>query len=155
MTHRKPLLAADRVREVLTYDPETGLFVRPNGETLPNTPLARIRLGEHGAYRANRLAWLYMTGEWPPRSVSYRDNDPANLRWANLRLASAKQTAHGRKARNKLGIKGVRETPNGNYRASIHANGRTLNLGTFTTKGAAAEAYATAARLHFADFARP
>lgn len=52
-----------------------------------------------------------MTGEWPPRSVSYRDNDPANLRWANLRLASPRQTAHSRKARNKLGVKGVREAP--------------------------------------------
>ncbi|MDA9529250.1 hypothetical protein ACM42_12640 [Bradyrhizobium sp. CCBAU 25338] len=95
-----------------------------------------------------------MTGEWPPRSVSYRDNDPANLRWANLRLASPKQTAYGRKARNKLGIKGVRETPNGNFRASIHVNDRTLNLGTFTTKEAAAKAYATAAQEHFGEFAR-
>ncbi|QOZ76712.1 hypothetical protein XH83_15385 [Bradyrhizobium sp. CCBAU 53351] len=155
MTHRKPQLAADRLRQLIVYDPATGLIKRPTGETLPNTWAARVRLGEHGVYRANRLVWLYMTGEWPPRSVSYRDNDPANLRWANLRLASPKQTAYGRKARNKLGIKGVRETPNGNYRASIYVNDRTLNLGTFTTKEAAAEAYATAARKHFGEFARP
>ena len=155
MTCGKPQLAADRLRELIVYDPATGLISRPTGETLLNTPGARIRLGTHGVYRANRLVWLYMTGEWPPRSVSYRDNDPANLRWANLRLASPKQTAFGRKARNKLGVKGIRETPNGNYRASIHVNDRTLNLGTFTTKEAAAEAYANAARKHFGEFARP
>jgi hypothetical protein len=148
------MITAERLRQLIVYDPSTGLITRPNGETLPNTPLARIRLGEYGAYRANRLAWLYMTGEWPARSVSYRDNDPANLRWVNLRLASPRQTAHGRKARNKLGVKGVRETPNGNFRASIHVNGRTLSLGTFTTKEGAVEAYATAARKHFGEFAR-
>ncbi|MGY4332783.1 hypothetical protein ACVWWG_007200 [Bradyrhizobium sp. LB7.2] len=156
MTHRKPQLAADRLREVLTYDPMTGTFTRAGkivGSARSHDGLVYMKI-DYRSYLASRLAWLYMTGEWPPRNVSYRDNDPANLRWANLRLASPKQTAQGRKARNKLGIKGVRETPNGNYRASIHVNDHTLNLGTFTTKVAAAEAYAIAARQHFGEFAR-
>lgn len=156
MTHRKPQLAADRLCEVLTYDPATGTFTR-NGRVVgcaDRQGLARITVDYRG-YLASRLAWLYMTGNWPPRKVSYRDHDPTNLRWENLRLASPRQVSHGIKARNKLGIKGVRETPNGNYRASIYVNDRALNLGTFTTKEAAAEAYATAARQHFGEFARP
>ncbi|SFH83618.1 HNH endonuclease [Bradyrhizobium sp. cf659] len=157
MTHQKPQLAADRLREILTYDPASGVFIRDGkavGWARPSDRLVYITV-DYRSYLASRLAWLYMTDEWPPRSVSYRDKDPANLRWGNLRLASPKQTAYGRTARNKLGIKGIRETPNGNFRASIHVNDRTLNLGTFTTKEAAAEAYATAAREHFGEFARP
>ncbi|WP_375763081.1 HNH endonuclease [Bradyrhizobium sp. Pha-3] len=109
--------------------------------------------GRH--YLAHRLAWLYMKGDWPPRCVSFRNGDRSDVSWQNLRLASPRQTAQGRKTRNKLGVKGVTLKPCGNYAAQIAVNHRRLHLGTFTTLEAAAEAYANAAREHFGEFARP
>jgi hypothetical protein len=40
-------------------------------------------------YRADHLAWLYMTGTWPPGEIEHIDGDNSNDRWANLRLAPA------------------------------------------------------------------
>ncbi|SFK04727.1 HNH endonuclease [Bradyrhizobium sp. Gha] len=149
------MITAERLRQLVVYDPATGTFTRDGkrvGSTNPDGYLV-IRL-DGRTYLAHRLAWLYMKGEWPQRSVSFRDHDRANLRWTNLRLASPRQTACSRKASNKLGVKGVRAAANGNFRASIYVDQRHVNLGTFATVEAAGEAYAIAARVHFGEFAR-
>lgn len=36
---------------------------------------------------ATRVAWCYMTGTWPERSVVFIDGDRTNYAWSNLRLA--------------------------------------------------------------------
>jgi len=149
------MITAERLRQLLTYDPVTGAFMRGDqlAGGLDRQGYWRIKIDGRD-YAAHRLAWLYMTGKWPSRSVSFRNDNRADVRWRNLRLASPKQTAQRRKARNKLGIKGVRITPRGNYRARIRVNGRDLNLGTFATEDEAGEVYAAAARQHFGEFAR-
>jgi len=150
------MLTADRLKEVIHYDPDTGVFTR-DGEVAGGLNCERgywcITI-DYVSYLAHRLAVLYMTGEMPKFGVSHRNYNRADNRWSNLRSATKRQTAHNRKASNKLGIKGVRMTPQGSYRAGIYVNKRHLNLGTFSTAEAASDAYASAALLHFGEFAR-
>lgn len=149
------LITAARLRQQVVYDPATGTFTRGGKRVgAPNVDGYIVLRLDGRTYLAHRLAWLYMTGTWPQRGVSFRDHDRANLRWENLRLASVRQTAQGRKVRNKLGVKGVRLTPQGNYRARIFVDGRTLHLGVYTKLEDAELAYAIAARMHFGEFAR-
>ncbi|MGY3575286.1 HNH endonuclease [Bradyrhizobium sp. USDA 4504] len=147
-------LTARRLRAVLDYDPIAGTFTRDGKVAGSICPQGYLRIKIDGRdYSGHRLAWLYMTGEWPARGVSFWSDDRSDVTWANLRLASSRQTARGRKASNKLGVKGVRLSANGNYRASIFVDGRHVNLGTYSTLEAAGDARADAEREHFGEFA--
>src|SRR4029434_9631151 len=96
------MLTAERLREVLTYDPESGLFlwnittsnrVRA-GDIAGNTEnhYGYRRIGIDGKlYRGARLAWLYMKGEWPPGRVDHKNRNRIDDRWENLRLCTHAQ----------------------------------------------------------------
>src|SRR2546429_357861 len=95
-------LTAERLRELLSYDPETGVFTRRIatfghsrgevvGSTAPNG-WNKIKL-EGGSYRASRLAFLYMTGRWPTPQVDHVNRVRGDERWANLREVTTKQQA--------------------------------------------------------------
>lgn len=161
------MLTAMRLREILRYDPETGLFTRLTdrggrraGEVAGSQRKDDRRIQIYVDNRnemAHRLAWLYMTGEWPSEEVDHRDMNPSNNRWSNLRLASHSQNAMNRTKRsdNTTGLKGVyRHYKNGKFRAAIAANKKQYHLGVFDTREEAHAAYeAAAAKLH-GEFAR-
>jgi hypothetical protein len=154
-------ITAEQLREMLHYEPETGIFRWRKGRiagALAGMPLngyIRISLGEHGAEYAHRLAWLYMTGEAPAKFVDHIDCDRANNRWANLRLATPDQNRANtrRQARNSAGAKGVIPY-RGGFRATIQVRGEQILLGDFNTLEEAAAAYAGAAKVAHRDFAR-
>jgi hypothetical protein len=96
-------LTHDRLRELLSYDPETGGFVwlQTVGRAVAGTPAcpsksrdgyARICIGRR-MYAQHRLAWFYVNGQWPEGEIDHRDRDRTNNRFGNLRLASRKQNA--------------------------------------------------------------
>ena len=113
------MLTADRLRELLNYDPDTGVF------TYRVTRAPRFRPGDmaghvdvHGyrvigldlrIYKAHRLAGLYMTGEWPKHEVDHKNLDKADNRWVNLRPATHGQNRQniGALKNNWTGCKGV------------------------------------------------
>lgn len=94
---RHPLTAAE-LAEWLSYDPVTGQFtwVQCASNRAPVGSVARCVDGKgyicirlHGQlYRAHRLAWLAMTGTWPPDLIDHENRVPADNRWENLRLAT-------------------------------------------------------------------
>lgn len=162
-------LTAERLRECLRYHPATGgwtwfstnsprrLAGSPAGELKPS---GYVLIGIDGQrYRAHRLAWLYMTGGWPPRQVDHKSGVRSDNRWTNLRLASQVQNSANMRTRsnNALGVKGVTRfdgVRGTKYRAHLFIDGRQNFLGSFDTIEEAQEAYRSAAVERFGEFAR-
>jgi len=150
-------LTADRLRELLFYDRETGVFTRrirtsnrinvgdEAGGLCSNGYRQIVVEGHH--YYAHRLAWLYVTGEWPPVEIDHINGIRDNNRWANLRAATRSQNAAntGRRKDNKSGFKGVHWNSHARrWQAMIRINQKTRFLGSFDTPEDASAAYAAA-----------
>lgn len=153
-----PELTAERLRELLHYDPETGLFtwIVNRGCIKAGTQAGCIDDGYvkilvcGRKYRANRLAWLYMTGEWPRKLVDHEDTDRANNRWSNLReLTFVENLQNRRKARSdsRTGLLGVTYDKRANlYFARIVVNGKRLRFGYSQDPEVSSRAYVEAKR---------
>lgn len=159
-------LTAERARELLIYDPETGAFrwrtsrrKASAGAIAGSTDVDgywQIKIDRRN-YRGHRVAWLIMTGAWPPDQVDHENLIPGDNRWANLRLAtrSQNQANRGRPRNNTSGAKGVRWNRRaGKWQARIHVRCRERHLGVFDDIKAAAAAYRKAAAEAHGEFAR-
>lgn len=105
-------------------------------------------------YRANRLAWLLMTGAWPDGTIDHKDGDRSNDRWRNLRdvphLVNM-QNLRAARADNKTGLLGVCiDKDRGKFKAQIRIDGRNVLIGRFDSAQAAYSAYIDAKRKHHA-----
>jgi hypothetical protein len=107
-------------------------------------------------YKAHRLAWLYIKGEWPTLDVEHKNLKKSDNRWKNLRESddSGNQANTGRRRDNNSGFKSVHRRSDGKYRARVQRNGKRISLGSFATPEAAHAAYVKAAKKHFGKFAR-
>lgn len=112
------MITQDRLKEVLNYDPETGLFTwRVNIQSRArigaiagcNSRAYRVIRIDGRSYEAHRLAWLYMTGNFPKVLIDHINMDGMDNRFFNLREADKSSNALNKPAQrnNKLGIKGV------------------------------------------------
>jgi hypothetical protein len=149
----KPIVTQERLKEVLSYDPATGIFrwkkslsnKRAVGE-IAGVVSKRgcIVIGvDTKQYKAHRLAFLYVRGEWPANKVDHRDGDPTNNAWENLRDVTQRvNTQNFQKARvnSKTGFLGVSPANNG-FKAQVTINGKTKNLGIYKTPQEAYEVY--------------
>jgi hypothetical protein len=162
---RRPRLSHARLYELLDYDSETGEFrwVKRVNRSIQVDDIAGTVLNGYRKitiqgrdYAAHQLAWLYMTGKWCSALVDHRDGDRSNNRWDNLRRATPSQNSANRRRHrnNKCGFKGVTRAVSGRWCASIHKNGRSRHLGTFSTPEEAHAAYMAAARRLFGEYAR-
>lgn len=158
------LLTADRVRELLSYDPSTGIFrwrlSRRPGVVDPGDVAGYV--GRYGyraigidgwPYQAHRVAHLHMTGRWPSDQIDHRNGQRDDNRWSNLREANASQNQMNRGPSNSIGLKGVCER-RGRFQAQIRRDGKSIFLGLFTTAEAAHAAYCAAAARWHGEFAR-
>lgn len=159
-------ISADRLRDILSYESETGLFHwrRAWGRRRMGVPAGcfdkrggYIVIGiDRVVYQAHRLAWLYVHGEMPDGLIDHRNGDGTDNRLSNLRSCSQAQNLQnrGRQKNNTSGFKGVVFHPqSGKWRARIKSNGKHYSLGLYGTKEEAHAAYlAGATRLH-GDFA--
>jgi len=156
-------LLAKRLRSLLNYDPATGVF-RWRVDRLPivsaggvagciHPPKGRVISIDGKIYRANRLAWLYMTSEWPKLVIGYINRNSSDTRWANLRAMTPSQRGASTRRRNKLGVRGVWITKSGKYVAYIRVRGKKRYLGVFDTVEKASVAYTRAAKDAFGQFA--
>jgi hypothetical protein len=162
------MLTHDRLRELVFYDPETGNFTwrvkRSRG--VKAGAIAGTRNRSHGyvmiclenhRYRAHRLAWFYVHGEWPDGDIDHIDGDRTNNRIGNLRPCCDRLNAGNarRYANNSSGYKGVSwHKGNRAWCAQIRIDGRLKHLGQYDCPKKAHGAYMTAARKVFGEFAR-
>lgn len=110
-------LDARTLKELIHYDPETGVFTRirggRRGQSIsyihPSGYMTTYIRGYY--YRLHLLAWLYMTGEHPPagQTIDHINRIKTDNRWCNLRLATASQQAINRTHRSQSsGYRGIR-----------------------------------------------
>lgn len=143
-------ITQDELQSLLHYEPETGVFswkVSPNRRikvgSVAGTPQNRgyVNIKISGKlYLAHRLAFLYMTGEFPPDDVDHANGIKNDNYWSNLRQATRSENNHNLRlsSANTSGVKGVTwNKPAGKWRAVICIQGKNRHLGYFTTIEAA------------------
>jgi len=147
------MIDVERLKSVLDYDCETGLF-RWKAKTSPRSN--RIVVGSvagnvnkvHGyahikvdgvLYPAHRLAWLYVYGEMPSVHIDHINRKRSDNRIVNLRLATRQENARNKSLsrKNSTGVTGViyreRDGKRPHYEARIGVNGKRKFLGCFET----------------------
>lgn len=94
------------LRHLLHYDELTGEWTwvnpisrsqRPGDRAGTTRPDGRRQIRVDGnSYLASRLAWFYMTGEWPALEVDHKNRINSDDRWENLREASHSENQFNR-----------------------------------------------------------
>lgn len=157
------ILTQTRLKELLRYDPDTGVFTwrvaRTAGVKAGDVAGAldhegyRILTLDNRPYKAHRVAWLYVTGEWPPHVIDHINKDAGDNRLCNLRLATSAQNGMNRRTdvRNSTGVTGVTWCRTSKkWRADIGESGRIIRLGRFDNLIDAVAARKRAERMHSA-----
>jgi hypothetical protein len=161
---------AERVRELLDYDPVTGFFhwkFRVGVAKQWNTKNAgKVAGGNHNRgythiaidrikYLAHHLAWVFVLGEWPTEFIDHKDLNKKNNAWNNLRQASFAENSANASIRNdnKSGFRGVYFVSSRNvWHAKIRRDGVDFFLGSFPTAELASVAYAVKARELYGEY---
>jgi hypothetical protein len=149
------MLTHKRLRELFSYDPETGKFIRTDSQReagwVDERGYRRIQI-DGITYRAHRLAWFLAHDTWPDQI------DHINLRTLDNRLGNLRPATHSQNAANRTRVthrpKGVYPRSNGRWGARIKHMKRYQALGTFDTIEEAHRAYSDRAREIFGEFAR-
>lgn len=154
-----PNLTAHRLRELLAYDPDTGLFTRRvrTGRTVVVgsvagnvNPRGYVSISvDAKLYLAHRLAWLYINGSWPTGQIDHINGVRSDNRAANLRVVDQIKNSQNMRrpgSRNTSGFLGVSKR-RGRWRAIIRFDGKTKQIGTFDSPQEASEAYLAAKRV--------
>jgi hypothetical protein len=136
------MLTQDRLKEILAYDPETGVF---QWETSPNS---QVRAGDFAGYTrpdngysiiiidrkryyAHRLAWFYVHGEWP-LEIDHINRVRNDNRIENLREADRSINSRNRRTTASSGYTGVYYSKlRKKWLASIKVGGKRKHLGVY------------------------
>lgn len=150
-------LTAERLREALHYDPETGVFTRrasPYRPDLEGKIAGNKRTDGYWAvvldrnvHFGHRLAWLYMLGVWPTKQVDHINGVRDDNRFANLREATNSENQQNRKTNvgRSESSRGTRHRKKeGRWAAVIDVDGQRKSLGYFDTQEEARAAYVAA-----------
>ena len=136
------MITQARLKELLHYDPETGIFTRIKSYC-SKAKIGNIagvlkkdgylRIGVDGRHLAHRLAFVYMTGEFS-KVTDHINGNRSDNRWENLRSVTNNENLKNQKMRstNTSGVMGVYWSKvSKKWAASIRSNGGKFHLGVF------------------------
>ena len=162
------MLTAERLREVASYDPETGEFrwILPRKKVTVGAVAGTLSkrgyidiCSDVRVYKAHRLAWLYVHGAWPEALIDHINGDKADNRLANLRPATKSENGAHRtrmEPRNTSGHRNVRWLPRmKKWEVRFKHMGRPLHGGYFAELPAALTARDALASKVFGQFYQP
>lgn len=148
------MLTQARLKELFAYNPETGDFVvaknrkgsaKKVGAILGSkTKAGYLEADIDGKrYLLHRLAYLYMTGEFPKNYIDHCNRNKMDNRWENLREATQQENMQNDikpRSHGSLQCRGVYKYGE-RFRAKIVCNKKQIHLGTFETLKEASNAY--------------
>jgi hypothetical protein len=152
-------LTQERLKEVLDYDPGTGVFrwratgsgrKAKVGSELNGRGYLQVRVAGK-RYYAHRLAWLYVYGAWPREYIDHINRDTADNRIANLREATPAENQQNRDTNknNTSGYLGVSWRKDcSRWAAKIMVDGKHHRLGLFKDLADAVAARKAAEPVH-------
>lgn len=134
----------EALKRLLTYNPKTGEFTRLKGAGKGAAAGAVTKgcIDKSNGYRricvqgkqryAHRVAWLYMTGQWPEDQIDHKNMDRSDNRFDNLRQANNSENNQRSRARSDsqtqvLGVSLHKKA--GKYIAQIRHQGQSRYLG--------------------------
>lgn len=150
----KEELTSERLRELIDYNPETGVFVwrvSCRGTKAGDVAGAsgtegrrHITIG-YARYKAHRLAWLYVCGCFPTKLIDHINGDPTDNRINNLRESTASENQTNQReahSRNKTGLLGAQwNKGKQKFKSRITIGGKEIFLGYYATAELAHAAY--------------
>lgn len=147
------------LKSLINYDPDTGIFRWAKSRVGCKKDSIAGNLAPHGyiricinrtPYLAHRLAWFYVTGEWPSFDIDHIDGKPSNNAFCNLRDVKTHtnvQNVKGARCDSKTKLLGVdMHKRDGLYRARIMVQGKRKCLGYFKDMNEAYAVYLDAKR---------
>lgn len=151
-----------QLKDWISYNPESGLFHWTGNLKWTEAGKQVGCLDSEGyvvikmkgrMYKAHRLAWLYVTGEWPSGEVDHINYARADNRFCNLRDCTTQQNLQARRfCKSATGLRNVFHSGS-KFRVRVWVNGRNQHFGTFEDIELA-ELVAQEARRHsFGEFA--
>ena len=136
------MITAETVRELLSYDPETGVFkwkVRVSKKVRIGDIAGHARADGYCVirirgkfYLAHRLAHLMMTGSWPNGDIDHINGSTSDNCWVNLRDVSRRDNLKNSRRRNDntSGVTGVTRRYR-KWRVEIRVNKKQIHLGSY------------------------
>lgn len=148
------MISQAELQALLNYDPITGIFTwrkKPSRRVCVGSVAGQLRKAdgyvvmtiERKPYYAHRLAWLYMTGQWPGFHIDHKNTVRSDNRFKNLRQADVfpnQQNVRVATSRSSTGVLGVFPSGRG-YRACVRFDGKGYYSTTFDTTSEAYAAY--------------
>lgn len=162
---RKHALTQESLKEILHYDPFTGIFTNRVSRSGVYVGEVAGSLHKKGYWmvcvdginvKAHQAAWLYMKGEWPETILDHEDQNKTNNAWLNLRPATNAENCRNIRMtkRNTSGVLGVGwHKKVGKWQASIRVDRKLISLGYYVDLGDAAMVRRSAELKYFGAFA--
>ena len=152
------MITQDLLKELLQYNPETGLFTWRKRDRRHfksdqswnrfNTVYAGKLVGSKKTggymqtrifgkiYTLHRLVFLWVNGAFPKNQVDHVNRVTSDNRWSNLRMVSQGENLRNQKKykNNSSGVTGVTKGVGCAWVARINVDGRLVTLGTYKKK---------------------
>ncbi len=140
------MLTQKELKEWVNYDKETGLFVavkKSKGRNVGDVCGSKIKTGYLrfnvcGVLNySHRLAFLYMTGEFPANEIDHINHIKNDNKWSNLRQVTHKENHKNRPMykNNKIGCFGIKK-PKGEKKwvAIMYDDGKEIRISSHKNK---------------------